>query len=435
MSNRKNDCLQTSAASVIATCLTLSILCGCSTLGPHRSSLDASSAGSIASQETTSGTPTSDAPANKVAPRVDRPAPENSVITVAHEEPIPSGSQVLHSQYRVSDYVTGYPAAMCEQASCGGCQACIAGPANPTIHNVQEYIFDGGDQQPQVVIRKDWSAMGIDPTDTVVYYETVTGEVCVQPTNRVPIYAPRFAAVRQVTGAVLAANAIGTQRVLAPIQPGRINDQELVGSVMQPLGPLGEQQVNLIDAFQENVGGLPVAGVMPPQRMSEARVPFEEIDVLRTGRITDEEIAVLGRILQNARTWFVPESLDIMIEGQSAALIADSQRPQDIHVYEVPGKCTLRICKTASHTIANPGDIVRFTIRFDNAGVKPIGNVVILDSLAPRLEYIEGSQQCSLETRFSAQSNEVGSQVLRWEIGKPIEKLDGGVISFDCRVR
>lgn len=324
----------------------------------------------------------------------------------------------------------------CVTEECNGsCGVCEVPAAAPRRRNAQEYIFDGGDQQPTVVIQKDWSAAGVDPTDTVIYYETLGGQVCVRPTNRVPIYAPRFGAVRQVTGAVLAARAVGTERMLAPVKPGRFDDTSLAGTVMQPLAPHGEEQVNLIDAFQENAGGTPLAHVLPPMRMSEARVPFEEIDVLGTGRITDEEIAVLGQFLVNARTWFLPESLDIMIDGEPAQLLIDSKRVQDVHVYEMPDKCAMRICKTASHTIANSGDIVSFTIRFDNAGVKPLGNAVIMDSLSPRLEYIEGSQQSSVDVRFTALPNEVGSQVLRWEIVEPIDKADGGVISFDCLVR
>lgn len=326
---------------------------------------------------------------------------------------------------------------------CGQCESgCVACgvptcdvPAGPPRRNAQEYIFDGGDQQPTVVIREDWSAAGVDPTDTVVYYETLGGQVCVKPTNRVPIYAPRFGAVRQVTGAFLASRAVGTERVLAPVKPGRFDETNLTGTVKQPLAPQGEAQVNLIDAFQENQLGTPIAQIVPPQRMSEALVPFEGINVHGVGKITDEEIAVLGKVLANARTWFVPESLGVMIEGKQVGLIGDAKRAQDIYVYESPDKCTLRICKTASHTIADSGDIVSFTIRFDNSGVKPVGNAVILDSLSPRLEYIEGSQQCSVDVQFTTEPNEVGSQVLKWEIIDPIQKSEGGVISFDCLVR
>ncbi|WP_145085476.1 hypothetical protein [Aureliella helgolandensis] len=322
----------------------------------------------------------------------------------------------------------------CNQVDCG-CSPEYQPQAGARYRDAQEYIFDGGDQQPTVIIRDDWSAAGVDPTDTVIYYETEGGQICVKPTNRVPIYAPRFGAVRQVTGLQLSARAVGTERILAPIQPSRFEDHNLANSMVQPVAPHGEEQVRLLDAFQENQGGIPIAQVLPLMRMSEARVPHEAIDFFRSGIIMKEDIPVLGKILQGALTWYTPESLGVMIEGKAVAMTRDTAMPQEIYVYETEDKCSIRICKAASHTIAHSGDIVSFTIRFDNVGGKEVRNAVILDSLSPRLEYIGESQQCSLNANFTAAPNEVGSDVLRWEIEAPLEASEGGVISFDCRVR
>lgn len=318
-------------------------------------------------------------------------------------------------------------------ASCAHC-----GPTYPqqTLpQNRQEYIFDGGDQQPSVIIKEDWSTEGVDPTDTVIYYETLGGKVCVKASNRVPVYAPRFGSVRKVTGLELAARAVGTERMLAPVALGQFEETDPTGTFSQPLAALGQEQVGMLDAFQENNQGVPVAQVIPPLDVSESLAILQDINFFATGQIDDLEVPVLGRVLQNARSWYTPESVEVVLDGQQAALVMDAARAQDIHVYELPDKCAMRICKAASHTIANPGDTIRFTIRFDNVGVKPLGNAVIMDSLSPRLEYIEGSQTCSVDATFSAEPNEVGSSVLRWEIGSPVEKNEGGVVSFDCLVR
>ncbi len=319
----------------------------------------------------------------------------------------------------------------CATSDCG----CGVSENFGVYRNAQEYIFDGGDQQPLVVVKQDYSAVGIDPTDTVAYYETLEGSVCVRPTNRVPIYAPRFGAVRQVSGLQLSTHAAGTERMLAPIKPGRFDETNLASTVVLPLAPYGEQQVGLIDAFQDNYRGTPMDQVLPLERLSSARVPFEGMNLFRTGLITLAEVTEIQQFIQNAQTWVNPESIAIEVSGQAAILVKDTKAAQDVYVYDLPDKCSLRICKAASHTIANSGDIVSFTIRFDNAGVKPVGNVVILDSLSPRLDYIEGSQQCSVGVRFSSEPNDVGSMVLKWEIENPIEPSDGGAISFDCRVR
>ena len=48
----------------------------------------------------------------------------------------------------------------------GGCQV----PGHPVYHrHAQEYVFDGGDLDPSVAVRKDWSAAGVNSTDTVAY--------------------------------------------------------------------------------------------------------------------------------------------------------------------------------------------------------------------------------------------------------------------------
>ncbi len=325
-------------------------------------------------------------------------------------------------------------------SSCGcgasGCYTCIA--AGTAGMNVQEYIFDGGDLDPALVVRNDWTVAGLNPTDTIAHYETYDGKLCVTPTNRVPIYAPRFAAVRKITGAVVSDHAVATERILAPVIPGRFDETNLATTVMQPVAPLGEERVSLIDAFRDRNLGIPIAQVLPPQRMSDAILPFEYRKAFGTGLLQDQEIAVIGQFLVNARTWVTPESLQVLIDDQQVSEQLDVKQAQDVHVYELPpGKCTLRICKAASHMVANSGDTISFTIRFDNVGTQPLRKVVILDSLSPRLEYIEGSQQSSTSPapKFSAEPNEVGSTVLRWELEPALKPGEGGVIHFRCLVR
>ena len=76
----------------------------------------------------------------------------------------------------------------------GGCLTCAAcdfiGPPD-------EYICDGGDDGLPVGVRADWRVDGLEQEDTVAHYDTLDGRVVVQPSNRVCIYAPRFAAVRR----------------------------------------------------------------------------------------------------------------------------------------------------------------------------------------------------------------------------------------------
>jgi hypothetical protein len=68
-------------------------------------------------------------------------------------------------------------------------------------------------------------------------------------------------------------------------------------------------------------------------------------------------------------------------------------------------------------------------------GGQAVGNVTVIDNLTTRLEYVEGSQTCTLKSNFASVENQGSSLVLRWEIIDPIEPSQGGVIRFKCRVR
>ncbi|RMF44198.1 MAG: DUF11 domain-containing protein [Planctomycetota bacterium] len=297
------------------------------------------------------------------------------------------------------------------------------------------YIYDGGDAAPLAQVREDWTPIGLKPSETIAFYDTVSGRVCVRSTNRVAVYAPRFAAIRQVAGVIMTAASQNTQGILDPVATGRIRDANQAGAVMQPVALHGQQQVGLIDALEDSNFGAKMDQVVPLQRMSDARFAIEGFDVTTTSRITDDEIVVLGRILQNAYEWWSPESLEVYLNGQGTALAKKSKAAQEVFHYEVSDSCALRVLKGASSSVALPGDILRFTLRFDNVGTKPIGNVVLVDNLTTRLEYIEGSQQSSVPVRFSSEPNSVGSQQLRWELEEPLAPYSGGVISFDCKVR
>src|SRR5207253_784416 len=93
--------------------------------------------------------------------------------------------------------------------SVGSCQACQRGangyaainPYAPFVGPSDEYLCDGGDYGTPAGVKADRSITGLEPEDAVSHYDTVDGRVLVTPSNRVCIYAPRFAAVRRVVEA------------------------------------------------------------------------------------------------------------------------------------------------------------------------------------------------------------------------------------------
>ena len=125
----------------------------------------------------------------------------------------------------------------------------------------------------------------------------------------------------------------------------------------------------------------------------------------------------------------------MILDGQSAAVETGDQRAQATYTVDTPNHPRLRVIKLASTTMARPGEIVDFTIRFDNIGDQKIGNVTLVDNLTTRLEYVEGSAESSLAAEFSASLNEGDSMLLRWEFADPVAAGDGGIVRFRCRVR
>lgn len=387
------------------------------------------------------------AQANSV-PRAPSPTAKSNqpeIALVNHVEPINGTFSTLDScqvtgsySQESQSYVGCSP--VDGSASCVGCGGPCCNPTSPTSPpiNVQEYVFDGGDIPPGVVVPGNAPVNGLNVTDTVAHYETYDGRLCVTPTNRVPVYAPRFAAIRQVSGAVESENAQSTERILAPTNPDVFIDRGLANIFAQPLPPHSQETTRLIEALRNNNAGIPMASIVPPLHVNDARVPFENLEFFRTGQMQDQELAVLGQFLQNAHEWVMPESIRVEINNLPASEQLSAKSAQDVHVYELPpGTCSLRICKAASANLANSGDFIDFTIRFDNVGVNPLKKVVILDSLSPRLEYIEGSQQASLKAapKFTTEPNDLGSNVLKWELAEELKPGEGGTIYFRCLVR
>lgn len=298
----------------------------------------------------------------------------------------------------------------------------------------QEYIFDGGDRGPAVRLREDLSFEGLDPEDTVIRYTTKSGVTEVQAGCRVAIYAPRFGSVRKRTGVIESELALRPQTADLPSGPGMIKEKLPPIQVMAPVKANTKDTVRVVEAFLDRQRPMPAELVLPMAEISDAFKPYEDLDIIRNGNILMTDPAKLAISAAAARVWSNIDALQVLIDGQEAAVVVDQKQPQEFTLYEYKG-ARVRICKVASEQIANPGDTISFTIRYDNIGEQPVSKLVVTDSLAPRLEYVESTQQSSLEARFSTTPNDAGSSILRWEIDQELKPGEGGFVRFDAKVR
>ena len=139
--------------------------------------------------------------------------------------------------------------------------------------------------------------------------------------------------------------------------------------------------------------------------------------------------------MNSAAVWESDLRAQIAVDRKQPVIVNDVKQVQEVVAIESDTHPAFRLCKLASAIAAEPGELVDFTIRFDNIGRELIGNVTIIDELSPRLEFVEGSAECSVDSRFTTKPNDAGSSTLRWEIVDPLEVGRGGLIRFQCRVR
>ncbi len=108
---------------------------------------------------------------------------------------------------------------------------------------------------------------------------------------------------------------------------------------------------------------------------------------------------------------------------------------EELNGLKVPDrKGQIRLVKLADKQVAKRGEIVTFTIRFDNIGDRPVGEVVIMDNLTPRMSYVPDTATSNRPGEFSTEDNGAGSLILRWELDEPLAGGEGGVVSFQGRV-
>ena len=308
-------------------------------------------------------------------------------------------------------------------------------PYRPRHVDPQEYVYDGGDRDPQARLREDLTVVGLDSEDTVIRFETQSGAVELQAGCRVPIYAPRFASTRKITPLGHSDHVVATQAALRDQKVGRMAEVLPPTNVRLRNGPKNEDSVKVVEAVRERNRGVEVDKVIPAIGISEAFRPYEDLQLIRKGTLTTDDKIKLRRSTAAALSWSNVDELVVLVDNVETQLIKSNNQAEEILTYELDGKPRVRLCKVASHQVAAPGDTIDFTIRFDNVGDQKISNIVVHDSLAPRLEYVEETQKSSLKSDFTNKANDAGSSVLTWTFPETIRPGQGGFIRFQCKVR
>jgi uncharacterized repeat protein (TIGR01451 family) len=299
-----------------------------------------------------------------------------------------------------------------------------------------EYLCDGGDQGVPTGVTPEGEVRGLGMEDTVAHFDTLDGRTVVQASNKVCVYAPRFGAVRQVTGLVENEQTNRSVGVETPTRIVRYDDVRGPRTSKQNLPMSTEIGSKVLTVYESKQHEGRMSSALKVRALQDGFQAYENLAAIRAGMVAESEMAVLAKGMTAANVWSRNQAVQVMLDRQMAATETSDTAAGQVYTVKKPkSNPRIRVIKVASTQMAEPGDTISFTIRFDNMGNETIGNVTILDNLTTRLEYVPNTAQSSVAAQFFCQPNDGGSLVLRWEITEPLQSGKGGLVRFNCRVR
>jgi len=299
-----------------------------------------------------------------------------------------------------------------------------------------EYVVTGGDSKGEMYSREDWSVENLDKEDSVAHFDTVDGRILSEPTNRLFLYSPRFGAARQVIGPIAGESRVMLESANTTTQPVQKENVQAVDARTAETKPLGASQ-NAGVASAESLAA-PTIGTSRVMLM-EASAQLRLHALLTSATVDDLATNDASLMLEGAlaaQGWSGEQKVAVALDTVNAFSNTYLDGASTIYSVKDDTKTSkLRVIKIANKDAARPGELVEFTLRFENIGDEPIGNVTILDNLSARLAYVDNTAKSSVPAEFLAELNEQGSLNLRWEITEPLEPKEFGVVRFICKVR
>ncbi len=320
------------------------------------------------------------------------------------------------------------------QTSCDGARVAID-PYGPLPGPSDEYLCDGGDFGTPAGVKADGSIEGLEQEDAVGEYTAADGRVFVTPSNRVCIYAPRFAAVRRVVQVVAHEQPVFVDAALEETSAAKAANAVPPISAKQRHAvsvDLGQKPPSLFRQRQQ-AGGL--ENLQAAMDAFTSLGAYANLEIIRTGEVSQAEKPRLERSMQSAVALTGVQAPQVVFGVKMAQAEVGVRQPGLIYQTNGPEHPKLRLIKLASCGNALPGEEIEFTLRFDNIGDQVIDKVTIADNLSTRFEYVEGSAKSSVDADLVTRSNDEGSLILRWEIKHSVKPGAGGILRFKVKVR
>ncbi|WP_437187217.1 DUF11 domain-containing protein [Planctomicrobium sp. SH668] len=312
---------------------------------------------------------------------------------------------------------------------------CSARPFPGAELSRDEFICDGGDNGLPVHYQ-GLNRGGLELEDTVAEFKDHEGKSHVKASTQACIYAPRFGAVMSSTlpqqGMSIDKVAGHQDRLVAGGIGARVTLDEKVHTD-EALGMASRSRASGVVLRQ---GEDHIHQAIVASNHNTLQNAFEDIRFIQQGQFELANTAVIGESINAALEWSDGRRPVIMAKDIGGKLVQGRATVQDMTGVEdkrTPGE--LQLIKVADKSSAQPGDVVTFTIRFDNIGERELFSVRVVDNLSPRLEFIEDSVDSNMDGKIDIADNGEGSHLLTFEFEQPLKGKTGGYLSFKCRVR
>lgn len=300
-----------------------------------------------------------------------------------------------------------------------------------------EYLFDGGDRNHTAGLHAEVPS-GIETEDTLAGWVDSTGARRTQASNRVAIYSPRFGSVRSVSGLVAdtkidKAAGASESAGAGSLKIGKAPQQHIADVAMQRVDT--RRRADGVKTLAP-----PVESVGTDRPMQSLKADSGQLSRASTAAhaFKRRQAFVLAEQRRNASAWTRNEfpviyaSTDSLTEVRAVFKVQETTGLED---QRRPG--TLHVVKLADRDAAAPGDVLRFTIRYENTGDLELHEVRVVDNLTPRLEYLPGSAVFDDSHPGSVEEapNGEGSSMLTFRLDQPLAGHSAGTITFQVRVR
>lgn len=313
---------------------------------------------------------------------------------------------------------------------------------------VEECLHDGGDRLAPVGFDLQGGLGGVDPEDTVAEFRDSKGKRQITVSNRVCLCVPRFIALRKECPWARSEGVVGPRDGVIVKHDVTLTERKpplTVNKVEEPLRFEGRQRPSInLNVTQPKE--FSVVKILLAQHLNQS--PIEYSTTKKAIELTEKQKAEVIKQVDLVKEFSQVVKVEgyeqilhtaVMARIKGADVIKATVAVRDLTVCccetpPLPDK-PLVLVKCADRSCAVPGEEVTFTLRYTNVGARPMSDVALVDSLSGRLEYVAGSAESDRDAVFTAQANEAGSQLLRWEVSGTLQPGQSGRVRFKAKVR